>query len=128
MLLRRIIGSKWDEQSEIPISNSEWYMISRIYKKATTISEISKSVNISRQATHKVIKKLEEKQLVIVSDHEQNKRLKNIQLTKLGDACFEQYSILVRQVEQKIIVDIGEQQFTALKDILKIDWKVDQTV
>lgn len=128
MLLRRIMENKWDAFSEIPIANSEWYMISRIYKQETTISSISKSVNISRQATHKVIKKLEDKQLVDVRDHEQNKKLKSIKLTTLGEQCFEQYAELTQQLERKIANEIGEESLTLLKNILKLDWKVDREV
>lgn len=124
MLLRRIMENEWDALSDIPIANSEWYIISRIYKQETTISNISKSVNISRQATHKAIKKLEEKQLVEVSDHEHNKKLKNIKLTQLGERCFEQYSTIVQRLELQISSKIGEESLTVLKNILKLDWEL----
>ena len=57
--LRSITEKLWNDNSDIPISNSEWFILARIYKKQPTISYVSKHVDISRQATHKFIKNLE---------------------------------------------------------------------
>ena len=59
--LRSITEKLWNDTSDIYISNSEWFIIARVYKKQPTISYVSKCVNISRQATHKLIKKLKQK-------------------------------------------------------------------
>ena len=126
MLLRRVMEQDWNAISEVPIANSEWYMMSRIYKQETTISHITKNVNISRQATHKVIKKLVDKQLVEVRDHEQNKKLKSIQLTAYGEKCFEQYAELMQNLERKIADTIGKDRLFLLKDLLKLDWEIER--
>ena len=41
-LVRRISEQAWNAQSEIYISNSEWYFMARIYKKQPTISRDSR--------------------------------------------------------------------------------------
>ncbi len=59
VLLRRICEKSWNDSSDIHISNSEWYIMARIYNKKPTLSYVTKHVDISRQATHKFVKNLE---------------------------------------------------------------------
>ncbi|NHC42554.1 winged helix DNA-binding protein [Bacillus sp. MM2020_1] len=123
-LVRKISENAWNDQSEIYISNSEWYIMARIYKKQPTISYVTKNVEISRQAIHKFIQKLSEKGLVEIKSVENNKKEKCIQLTALGEACYEKNEALKAQLENKIAEKIGTEQVTILKDILKLDWKI----
>src|SRR5690554_4851478 len=87
--LRKIAEQLWNDRSDISISNSEWYILSRIYKKDTTIAKVVKNVDITRQATHKIVKQLEAKKLVEIMDGKHNKKEKCIRLTQLGEECFE---------------------------------------
>ena len=112
----------WNDTSDIYISNSEWFIMARIYKKQPTISYVSKHVDISRQATHKFIKRLESKGLVKISNLENNKKDKCIQLTKLGEECYEKNESLKAGLEKKIANKIGLEKFGVLKEILKSDW------
>ncbi|WP_053362805.1 MarR family transcriptional regulator [Bacillus sp. FJAT-27251] len=120
--LREITGKLWNETSNIYISNSEWYILSRIYKKKPTIALVTKSVNISRQATHKFIKKLEAKGLVAISSLENNKKDKCIQLTPLGEECYEKSEFLKAGIEQQIAAKIGTDKLELLREILTSDW------
>jgi DNA-binding MarR family transcriptional regulator len=121
--LRSITEKMWNNKSEIYISNSEWFILARIYeKKQPTISYVSKNVDISRQATHKFLKLLKEKGLVEIKNVENNKKEKCIQLTQLGQECFEKNESLKATLEEKIIGKIGVEQLSFLKEILKADW------
>ena len=122
ILLRRITEKLWNDSSDINISNSEWFIIARIYQKQPTISYVSKQVDISRQATHKLIKSLESKGLVVVKNVENNKKDKCIKLTALGEECYEKNESLKATIEKKIADHIGNEQLILLKDILKADW------
>ena len=122
ILLRRISEKLWNDSSDIYISNSEWFIIARIYQKQPTISNVSKQVDISRQATHKLIKSLESKGLVVVKNVENNKKDKCIKLTALGEECYEKNESLKATIEKKIADHIGTEQLILLKDILKADW------
>jgi DNA-binding MarR family transcriptional regulator len=122
ILLRRISEKLWNDSSDINISNSEWFIIARIYQKQPTISYVSKQVDISRQATHKLIKSLESKGLVVVKNVENNKKDKCIKLTALGEECYEKNESLKATIEKKIANHIGAEQLILLKDILKADW------
>lgn len=123
--LRKISEKLWNDSNNIYISNSEWFILARIYqKKQATISTISKQVDISRQATHKFIKRLEEKGIVEINNLENNKKEKSIQLTKLGKECYEKNESLKAELEKKIAEKIGAEQVKKLKEILKLDWKL----
>lgn len=123
--LRGIAEKLWNETSDIAISNSEWYIMSRIYKRQTTIANVSKNVDITRQATHKFIKNLKAKGLVIVMDGENNKKEKRIELTPLGEECYEKNEELKATIEKQIIEKIGDEQIELLKRVLKMDWKIE---
>ncbi|PGY08135.1 DNA-binding transcriptional regulator, MarR family [Bacillus sp. OV166] len=123
-LVRSISEKAWNDQSEIYISNSEWYIMARIYKKQPSISYVTKNVEISRQAIHKFIQKLSEKGLVEINNVENNKKEKCIQLTDLGEECYEKNAALKAQLENKIAEKIGTEQVSILKGILKLDWKI----
>ncbi|WP_231507641.1 MarR family winged helix-turn-helix transcriptional regulator [Bacillus sp. UNC41MFS5] len=123
-LVRKISEKAWNDQSEIYISNSEWYIMARIYKKQPSISYVTKNVEISRQAIHKFIQKLSEKGLVEIQNVENNKKEKCIQLTALGEECYEKNAALKARLENKIAEKIGSEQVTMLKELLKLDWEI----
>jgi len=120
--LREIAERAWNESNDLHISNSEWYIMSRIYKKKPTLSYVSKHVDISRQATHKFVKSLEQKGLIEISNSTQNKKVKCLELTTFGEECYEKNNSLKEALERKIAAAIGTDNFNILKDILKSDW------
>lgn len=121
-LLRSITEKLWNDSSEIYISNSEWFIMARIYKKQPTIAYVSKHVDISRQATHKFIKSLESKGLVEIQNVENNKKEKCLRLTPLGEECYEKNKALKATLEKKIEEKIGKEKLFLLTEILKLDW------
>ncbi|WP_316571819.1 winged helix DNA-binding protein [Neobacillus sp. YIM B06451] len=123
-LLRSILGKAWNDNSEIYISNSEWYIMARIYKKQPTISYVTKNVEISRQAIHKFIKNLSAKGLVEIRNAENNRKEKCIQLTPLGEECYEKIVDLKARLVNKIAENIGAEKVEELKNLLKLDWKI----
>ena len=121
-LLRSITEKLWNDSSEIYISNSEWFIMARIYKNQPTIAYVSKHVDISRQATHKFIKSLESKGLVEIHNVENNKKEKSLRLTPLGEECYEKNEALKATLEKKIEEKIGKEKLSVLTEILKLDW------
>lgn len=124
IMIRKITEELWNSSNDIYLSNSEWFIIARIYKKNPTISYINRQVNISRQATHKFIKSLEAKGLVEISAVKNNKKEKCIQLTALGNECYEKYETLKAGLEKKIADQIGREKLETFKEILKLDWGI----
>ncbi len=121
-LLRNLTEKLWNDHSDIYISNSEWFIMARTYKKQPTIAYISKHVDISRQATHKFIKNLEAKGLVEVQNVENNKKEKCLRLTPLGEDCYEKNEALKSALEKQIEERIGTNHLFILKEILSMNW------
>lgn len=119
--LRKRTEELWNKSHDLPISNSEWFIIARIYKKMPTISTLSRQIDISRQGTHKLIKKMESKGLVEIVQSS-NKKEKCIQLTDLGEQCYQKNEALKASLESRIKEVIGEEHLSSLKHILKQDW------
>lgn len=120
--LRSITEKLWNDTSNISISNSEWFIMARIYKKKPTISYVTKHVDISRQAVHKFIKKLESKGLVEICNLENDKKNKCIVLTSLGEECYEKNIALKGTIEKKITKNLSAEKVALLKEALETDW------
>lgn len=123
-MIRKVTEELWNSSNDIYISNSEWFIIARIYKKNPTISSINKQVNITRQATHKFIRSMESKGLVEVNQVAHNKKEKSIRLTTLGEACYEKNESLKAGLEKKIADQIDSEKLDVFKEILKLDWGI----
>ncbi|WP_339259685.1 MarR family transcriptional regulator [Lysinibacillus sp. FSL K6-3209] len=121
-ILRRLAEEKWNKHNTVHISNSEWHILSKIYKNQPTISEVTKVVDFSRQATHKFIKSLAAKGLVEVSNAENSKKHKVIRMTSFGEICYEQNERNKAEIEQQLVRTIGEEQVAKLKNILQLNW------
>lgn len=124
--IRGIAEKAWNDQSDIYISNSEWYIMARIYKKRPTISYVTKNVDISRQAIHKFIRNLSSKGLVEINNVKNNKKEKCVQLTALGEECYEKNEDLKAQLVNKIAEKIGVDQVSKLNELLKLDWGLEK--
>ncbi|CAM4462140.1 MarR family winged helix-turn-helix transcriptional regulator [Paenibacillus phoenicis] len=120
--LRSLCEQVWNERNEIYISNSEWFIMARIYQQNPTISQVTRQVDISRQATHKFIKSLEAKGLVEVIPAQHNKKEKSLKLTPLGESCYEKNATIKAALEQIIADALGTEQVELLKKLLKADW------
>ncbi|MGB4658598.1 MAG: MarR family winged helix-turn-helix transcriptional regulator [Mobilitalea sp.] len=120
--LRKINEQMWSCSYNLSITNSEMYMISLIYGRHPSISEIAQQLNISRQATHKGIKSLSSKGLVLVAPAENNNRDKCLKLTSTGEKCFLENKRMRKSIERDVVEKIGFENVEALKDILKSEW------
>ncbi len=124
LLLRKITEKTWNDRSEISISNSEWFIIARIYGIRPTLAQVSKSVDISRQATHKLVRGLESRGLVIIEDSTENNKDKCIRMTPLGEECYEKNLALKAELIDRIADHIGSDKVSLLKEILMTDWGI----
>lgn len=125
LLLRKISEDIWNESSDIYISNSEWFIMARIYnhpEKQPLISYVSKHVDISRQATHKFLRSLEDKGLIRIENASHNNRDKCARLTALGVECYLRNLQLKADLEKRISERLGKEPMAALKEMLKTDW------
>ena len=81
-------------------------------------------MNLSRQAIHKVVNKLQDKEIAVIKDVEGNKKEKSVQLTKYGEKCYEQYLKINQQLESHIEKQLGTENMKTLKKLLSEDWNL----
>ncbi|MBW8383580.1 MAG: winged helix DNA-binding protein [Youngiibacter sp.] len=124
LLLRKITEKTWNDRSGISMSNSEWFIMARIYGIRPTLAQVSKSVDISRQATHKLVRGLESRGLVIIEDSTENNKDKCIRMTPLGEECYEKNLALKAELIDRIADHIGCDKVSLLKEILMTDWGI----
>lgn len=120
MRCRKTIETMWNEKSNIQLSNSDWFVLYRLYDQKETVVELCKNVDITRQAMHKLIKKLEEHGLV--RTHLMKNRVKYVEITDLGIECYEKHKALKTKLENQIKNTIGEEELNQLKRILSANW------
>lgn len=125
-MLRKMCEKMWNDSNSVPISSSEWQIMARIYKKSPTVAYIAKQAGISRQAAHKFIKKMENKDLIEFVQSNNNKD-KCVQLTEFGTTCFEKNMVNKTWLERRIADKIGPEPYLQLKTLLKADWGLEDT-
>jgi DNA-binding MarR family transcriptional regulator len=120
--LRKEVMKLWAKQHGEYISDSESHMLGTINIKETTVAEIARKMNISRQAAHKCSKKLIEGGYIIMKSIEGNNRDKLVILTLKGEAYCKEMLILKQEIEEEIVKKIGYDNVQFLKEILRKDW------
>lgn len=120
--LRQLTETAANVDQESKISSSEWYIISIIGAETYTLSELTALVKLTRQAIHKTIKQLEQKELVVLKAVTGNKKEKCVNLTTLGHDLWQRNQTYQQELEQHIKTTIGLAQFEQLKALLQTDW------
>lgn len=121
-MVQKSFENEWNDKSNITITNSEWNVMARIYNLRLPVSKVTRSVTISRQAIHKLIKNLSKKGLIEIYKMENNKKERWIMLTDFGKECYEEHIALKLRLEEKITKELGADKVKTLKDILQLDW------
>lgn len=122
MQLRIELENNWNQMGSFKMNNTEWHVLGKLYNGKNTIADITKEVHVSRQATHKLIKNLEQKELISIYDDPLNKKIKKVKLTSFGLECYEQYKAMKKQLEHNIMQSIGEVTYQQLIQGLGANW------
>lgn len=122
--VQQAMEDKWNQIHDIHLSNSEWFMIERINVQKELLADVCRNEEFSRQGSHKLIQKLEERKLVMTKSLEQNKRAKYVQLTSLGLACYKANKELKQILEDQVKQTLGPEQYHHFKKALSTDWKL----
>ncbi|WP_436855472.1 MarR family winged helix-turn-helix transcriptional regulator [Staphylococcus caeli] len=109
---------------EINFSSSEWYLITIIQYGSPSLAELTRIINLTRQAIHKAVKQLQEKAVVQIEAVPNNKKEKRVTLTPLGITCYEQYIANKEQLITHIGEVIGTSELAKLQDLLQQDWQL----
>ncbi|GGN58973.1 MULTISPECIES: MarR family winged helix-turn-helix transcriptional regulator [Oceanobacillus] len=121
---RDAIESRWNDRNEIQLTSSEWFILDWINYGRELIADVGRNGKFTRQGTHKLIRKLEERGLVKTEPTENNKRSKYVQLTPLGVICYEENKELKTALEEQIRHVLGDEKYGELVNILSTDWEL----
>lgn len=120
--IRRKCQKYWNEEQNISIAESEWMMLRHIKEDHMAASDLAKRLGVSRQASHKIVKGMEEKGLVTVNEKKEYKGRRCVHLTAQGDDYYRQYQKMKKHLLKEIEERIGSENTEQLKAILSIDW------
>nr|WP_319510470.1 MarR family transcriptional regulator [uncultured Draconibacterium sp.] len=120
--LRRTVEQRWEEQSEIRFSHTEWYLLAKIEQQTLSISQAALIVGISRQAMQKTVNKLENRGFILSKFQEGNKRDKFLFLTKNGQECVQKNNRLKTTLESELENELGKNGVKMLKTLFKKRW------
>lgn len=87
-----------------------------------TSSELARKLNISRQAIHKSISNLCQKDYLSLHNDETSKKNKHIFVTKKGEELLKCRNNVMKKVEKKVENHLGKENFIKLKELLQKDW------
>ncbi|AWC95971.1 TPA: winged helix-turn-helix transcriptional regulator [Morganella morganii subsp. morganii] len=104
------------------MSNSEWYILSRVYDQPVSIADISATVTISRQAIHKFIRQMEEKGLITIFDVQGSKKLKGVKMTPYGQQCYDAYEAIKTGLCDEIAAAVGQENLALIIRLFQQTW------
>lgn len=123
--IQKRMTSLWEHHSDLHISKSEWFIIEEIDRhEQTTIADITKKAEFSRQATHKFVKRLKEHGLVVVENLKSNRKKKAVMLTAKGKTYLEKHRAIKQEIHEEIAHQVGKDNLEKLEDTLQRDWGI----
>ncbi|NWK84706.1 HTH domain-containing protein [Staphylococcus sp. GSSP0090] len=110
---------------QVHFGSSEWYLIMIIKYDRPSFAELTHKINLTRQAIHKAVKQLEQKQVVQIESVPNNKKEKRVTLTQFGITCYEKYIENKQYIIEHISHVIGASEVAHLQQLLLADWQLD---
>lgn len=110
---------------QVHFGSSEWYLIMIIKYDRPSFAELTHKINLTRQAIHKALKQLEQKQVVQIESVPNNKKEKRVSLTQFGITCYEKYIENKQHIIEHISHVIGASEVAHLQQLLQADWQLD---
>lgn len=120
--LREYTVAEWNETHALGLSYSEWNCLNAIMSGANTTPQIMQRNEITKQAAHKVIKALEEKELIITNLIKAPKVQRQIEVTNQGVKIYNKSLQVQNEVESMIENNLGAEAFQQLQHLLNRKW------
>lgn len=120
IVLRREVEDRWLKENNEEISHTEAMLLAKINMGKISIAEVARQANISRQAMFKCAKKLESRGYLKFRKTENNS--KYTELTEIGREYCKRNNELKLSIEKEIENNIGKENLTLIKEILKKKW------
>lgn len=117
--LRQVAEVMWNENNDVHLTSSEWYVLKNIAAGSVTVPELVQLLDISKQGVHKFILSLQEKGLITTELKKGSKVQKICYLTQKGKEIIENSKTMELEIEQMVRGTIGDQEYELLLEMLK---------
>lgn len=108
------------ELSKNDISAIEAAILTKIYNSSAPQDEISKEIGVDKAYISRILAKMEEKNLILKKNSQKDKRIREIEITKLGKEKLNiRQQILVKWCEETF-GDISLKELNLLTEAIKI--------
>ena len=108
------------ELSKNDISAIEAAILTKIYNSSAPQDEISKEIGVDKAYISRVLVKMEEKKLILKKNSQKDKRIREIEITKLGKEKLNiRQQILVKWCEETF-GDVSLKELNLLTEVIEI--------
>mgnify|MGYP000318408999 FL=1 len=111
-----------EEQGDVSLTMAQSRALAVLNGQSSSISELARSLNISRQAAHKTVSRLIELDWVKLEDGDKGNE-KVINFTEHGQQMRAKIKEHMIKIEKDIAANIGQQEYDSLVRILTTDWQ-----
>jgi len=119
LALRKAVG----ELDGNRLNKTETHILSILERQEPmSISEIGRRIHISRQGTHKSIQGLLAQNMITTADTKENQRDRNVTISQKGRDYNRQLLEMKLELEQQIVLRLGEEKIAVIKSILNEEW------
>lgn len=121
-VLRKRSEALWNSRNSIKMTASEWYVLTRVGSESTSIAQVARQAEMTRQAAHKYIRILAQKGLLELGEQEGNRRDKHVWVSDLGHRCLAEYNRMQGDLERQIVGLLGEEDMAKMRELLSRPW------
>lgn len=117
-LLRHLFDESWSKDHEVMLSATEWLILAKLTLHPLSIAQLSKSLAITRQATHKCTRSLEKKGLIEIYSSAENLRVKMAKPTKQGLTIYKGGKETKQDLEHQLSASLRPEDLQVLVRLL----------
>ena len=117
--LRALAETMWNDNNELHLTASEWYVLKSISEGKVTAPELVKQLEISKQGVHKFLTSLQEKGLIATALIKESKVQKLAHLTDEGKEIIKKSKELDGEISNRVRASIGNEQYEQLIALLQ---------
>lgn len=117
--LRHAAETMWNNNYELHLTSSEWYVLKSIADGKVTVPELVIQLDITKQGVHKFLQALQDKGLIQTELVKGTKLQKIASLTEKGQDVMCKSLALDREISEKVRSSIGHEQYELLIAILQ---------
>ena len=118
-VLRAKVNDRWNENNIEKINQTESHILGILGRESTTVAQLSREINISRQATHKCVQKLIVRGYLEIENMKGSNKEKLVVLTEKGKICNDEMLHIKFSIEEEICNERGDSSVEIIKLLLR---------